>query len=381
MITHRAQSRREFLRATGRAGAATVLAVGWPSIRTSRASAKLPDKIVMGYLPVNAVLPMFAGPVNFWKDEGLNVEFSRFAGGPAILQALASGSIPVGDVGNGPAIVTASRGLPFIFPTFGGLSSKRFPYTRIMVRGDSPIKRIEELRGKTLALHQRGTMEDVSLGAAARVFQIQKEEFKITLIPYPNQAQVLQQKQVDAIYAAPPGDAVAERQFGARTLVETVDFIPFLGYTTLAVRRDFASEYPDAVTRLCKGWIRFCRWIDDNRELARKTSNENISIPAGIDPHVRLLHFARNGLPALPNLWHIYYLLLDAKIINPMASPEKLLDQYFVEPAKRFTLPALEELGWQKDPVLNELVTLQLPMLPKPVHEYHAPWEKQMLKG
>ena len=134
MTTSPSRSRRAFLRDVAVAvGALATL----DAPRVARAQAKLPDTIKMGYLPVNAVLPMYVSEaVNFWKDEGLKVEFLRFAGGPAILEALASGSIPCGDVGNSPAIVTASRGLPFIFPTLGGVSAKQFPYTRIMVHRD-----------------------------------------------------------------------------------------------------------------------------------------------------------------------------------------------------------------------------------------------------
>ena len=159
-------------------------------------------------------------------------------------------------------------GLP-VDGTMVGVTRDR-TYTRIMVRGDSPIKKIEDLKGKKLAIHQRGTMEDLSLGAVAKSFDIKKEDINITFVPFPNQPQALAQGLVDAIYTVPPFDAIMARRLGGRTLAVTSDFVPYLGYPTLAVRRDFTEQYPEAVDKLVRGWIKTLRWIRQNTDEARE---------------------------------------------------------------------------------------------------------------
>src|SRR4029078_712969 len=198
--------RREFLWTAGVGAAA--LAGGLMPVR--RSLAQTSPKVTIGYLPVNVDLPTFKRVVELWKSEGLNVELYRAQGGPAILQALASGDVPVGDVGMAPAVIAATRGLLFYYLTLSSASTPKFPLDRIMVLQDSPIKKFEALKGKTLAINQAGTMPDGSLSAASKKFRISKADIKLVPMPYPNMPQVLEQKQVDAIFPFPPADAVAE---------------------------------------------------------------------------------------------------------------------------------------------------------------------------
>ena len=323
--------RRDFLWTAG-AGAAAV-AGGFTPLR--RALAQASPKVTIGYLPVNVVLPAFKEVIDLWKAEGVNIELYRAQGGPAILQALASGDVPFGDVGMAPAVVAATRGLPFYYLTLSAVSTPKFPLDRIMVLPDSPIKKFEDLKGKTLAINQIGTMPDASLSAASKVFGISKADIKLVPIPYPNMPQVLEQKQVDAIFPFPPADSVAEVRNKARTLIDATALIPYLGYTTIAVRRDFADANPDTVKRFVKGTIKGQRWIADNIDKARESSNEFLQIPADIRSHVRMAYFTRNALTVLANAWHVYYVMLAGNIIKPPDDVAKMMNDYFVEPAKK----------------------------------------------
>jgi ABC-type nitrate/sulfonate/bicarbonate transport system substrate-binding protein len=330
----------------------------------------------MGYLPANTILLVFNQGARIWQDQGLNVEFVRFLGGPEILNALASASIPVAEVGVGPALLSALRGAPFVFFTLGSVSGKSYPFTRIMVNADSNIQKFADLGGKTLALHQRGTMEHLSLGAATARYGIPTADIKVQLVPLPNQPQVLAQKQVDAIYAVPPFDVVAEKKFGARTLVETTDFVPYLGYSALAMHKKFVAEYPEAVHRLLKAWIQFSRWVDDNAAQAQAASGKFLNIPPDIAPGVRVPYYTRNALPVMPNVYHIYQMYLAAKIVEPASNISSVINEYFVEPASRYTMKALEDVGRQPDPLVRDFLNTRLPLLKEPNSAYFAPWEK-----
>jgi len=345
-----------------------------------RSLAQTSPKVTIGYLPVNVDLPTFKEVVELWKSEGLNVELYRAQGGPAILQALASGDVPVGDVGMAPAVIAATRGLPFYYLTLSSASTPKFPLDRIMVLQDSPIKKFEDLKGKTLAINQAGTMPDASLSAASKKFGISKADIKLVPIPYPNMPQVLEQKQVDAIFPFPPADAVAEVRNNARTLIDATALIPYLGYTTIAVRRDFADANPDTVKRIVKGTIKGQRWIADNLDKARESANEFLQIPPDVRSKVRMAYFTRNGLSVLANAWHIYYVMLEGNIIKPSDDVAKMMNDYFVEPTKKFVLPALAEIGMQPDPGVKEMLTGSYPLLPQPTEAYHTEWDKQLLK-
>jgi|SRR5579871_284860 len=335
----------------------------------------------MGTFPVNTVLMSFHLGTNIWREQGLDIEFTKFIGGPEMVNAVASGSIPAAEIGVAPAILAALKGAPLLYFTLGSVSGRNYPFTRIMVNKDSGIRTFPDLEGKTLALHQRGTMEHLTLGAAAVKFQVPVNKINISLVPAPNQPQVLAQKQVEAIYALPPFDLIAERKFGARTLVETVDIMPYLGYTTLALHRNFVRDNPEAVHRLLKGWILFSRWVDDYTKEARRASNEYIGISGDVAEDIRIPFYTRNGLTVLPNVWHVYHMFLAAKTIEASPQIEKIIDDYFVQPTLQYTLKALDKVGRQNDPVVKDFLNSSLPLLPKPTSSYFAPWERDLAKA
>jgi ABC-type nitrate/sulfonate/bicarbonate transport system substrate-binding protein len=349
--------------------------------RSTPAIAKVPEKIIIGKLPFNTEVTVYAGAGDFFKEQGLTVEYFGGVGGPAVVQALAAGSIPVGDIGVAPALIAAARKLPLVSPALGALSAPHYPWDRIMVRDDSPIRTVADLKGKRFALHQRGTIEDFALIALKKTHGIGPEDMEIALIPAPNQPQVLAEKQVDAIFALPPFDTVAERKFNARTLIDGAGFIPYIGFGTFSFRSDFVEAYPEAAKGLMKAWIRICRWIDDNREKANAVGGAEIGIEEDLRSHVRLPYFARNGLPVLPNVWHFYQMLIDGKALDALDDPAKLIEQSVIEPTKRIALPALEEVGREADPEVVGMLRASYPLLPKPVDAYYADWERAILRG
>ena len=373
----RALDRRHLLKA----GAATLALVATPRALGIPAAwaASMPEKIVIGTLPFNTEVTAYIGDVDYFKDEGLTVELFHGQGGPAVVQALVGGSIPLGDVGVGPAILASARRLPIVQPALGAIGTARQPFSRIMVRADSPLVDVAQLKGRKLALHQRGTMEDLGLAALKKTHGIGREDLEIVLVPAERQPQALAQGQVDAIYALPPADAVAELRFGARTLINTADFIPYLGYGTLAMRRDFVDAYPEAARKAMRAWLLFCRWIDDNAQAARQASDESLGIDADLRDKQRLPYFARNALPVMPNVWHIYEMLVAARLMEATGDAAKLIEETVIEPTQRVTLPVLDALGWSKDGVVQDMLRANYPLLPKPPETYYAEWEKKLL--
>jgi ABC-type nitrate/sulfonate/bicarbonate transport system substrate-binding protein len=345
------------------------------------ALAQVPQKFVIGSQPINPVICSYIGMVDFFKEEGLNAEITRFQSGPAINQAIAAGNVAVGDVGIAPAVVAITRGLPVIVPYLGAYCTPTHPLERIMVREDSSIRSLDDLKGKKLAMFGRGTVTDLMLGALPKKSKIRKEDLELVLIPQGSQPAALRQGLVDAIFAVPPADTVAERQFKTRTIANGTDLVPYVGLGTVVVRRDFADAYPDATKKLFRACIRLARWIQDNEVLARRVAAKNLDLPDELATQTRIPLFARNGLPVMPNVWHAYEMLVKAKTIDPHPDPANLINNAVVEPAKRFVLPALEELGEQKDPQIEAMLKGEYPLLPKPAASYYADWEHRLVKA
>ena len=74
-------------------------------MRRCCASVAMPEKIVIGTLPINAAVTAYLGDVDYFTGEGLTVELFHGPNGPAVVQALVSGSLPLGDIGLSSAII------------------------------------------------------------------------------------------------------------------------------------------------------------------------------------------------------------------------------------------------------------------------------------
>ena len=169
-------------------------------------------------------------------------------------------------------------------------------------------------------------------------------------------------------------------QRAARTVANATDLVPYAGLGTVVLRRDFAETNPEAAKKLLRAYIRFDRWIDDNPADARKVMAKNLGLAQDVALEARIPSCSRNGLPVMPNVWHLYEMMVQVKTVDPHPDPAKLFNDGIVEPAKRLTLPAVEELGLQPDPEIEKILKGDYPLLPKPVESYYADWERRLLR-
>jgi ABC-type nitrate/sulfonate/bicarbonate transport system substrate-binding protein len=256
-------SRRSLMKRLGH-GAVAFAAISVSSrVLGLPAAAQGVPKIVLAKLPLNAMVTTYLGDIDFFKEEGLDIEISASQAKPAINQALEAGGVVVGDTGLPPAMVAMSRGIPILAPHLGAIVTPNRPFERIFVKQSSPIRTLNELKGKKLAMLGRGTVAELVLGALSRKSNIRKEDIELVLIPPPSQPAALEHGQVDAIFATPPTDTVAERRYKARSIANGTDIVPYLGAAGLVVRRDFAETYPEPTKRLLKAAVKLARWTRD----------------------------------------------------------------------------------------------------------------------
>jgi hypothetical protein len=235
---------------------------------------------------------------------------------------------------------------------------------------------VTDLRGKTVSVFALGTVDHFLLMTALLASKVDAKEVKILPIPLPNQPQALASGQVDAILAPPPADTVAEVQFGARMLADAVSFLPYYPSACLVAHTRWVDQNPELAKRLVVGWLKTNRWIDSNPGQARRAGGEVLKLTPEVADKMRIPHFLRNGLHSMAGLWNLYYMMVANGAIQAVSDPEVLMRRYFIEPAQKILLPALQELGAEKDPEVEELVRTKLPYLPKDPEAYLGPWER-----
>jgi ABC-type nitrate/sulfonate/bicarbonate transport system substrate-binding protein len=102
-------------------------------------------------LPVNV-----ADKLGLFKKHGLDVKIANFTGGSKMSQAMVAGSIDIG-VGAGTEMAFVAKGAPIIAVCDDAPS---IPFIGIAVPWDSPISKIDQLKGKKVGISSAGSLTD-----------------------------------------------------------------------------------------------------------------------------------------------------------------------------------------------------------------------------
>lgn len=213
--------RRRFLSSTLRlAGAA---AFGLPPLAASfsaysrdesRASPAIPAGVTLRVGLASRLGPdvqlQIAGAL---RDLPYRIEWASFDAAPPALEALLSGHIDVFSGGDTPTLAIAARpGNAFVV----GAQNNGL-YGALLVRGDSPLHQVSELKGKRVAVF-RGSGFHNSLVSIIEQAGLRWQDIEpVYLTPADGLAGLVSGK-VDAWGIWDPNAAIAQRQYGARIL-------------------------------------------------------------------------------------------------------------------------------------------------------------------
>ncbi|WP_454690419.1 ABC transporter substrate-binding protein [Achromobacter aloeverae] len=244
--------------------------------------AQAADKVRIGYwssgvsLGYGSVLEA----TDFLKQQNLDVEFVKFPDVNAPLRALASNSIDLAFGAPAAGVFSsAAEGVPIkIF------AATQPADVQFVVPEGSPIKSLDQLRGKKVGMSPAGSSVAVIAGAVlAGNHGIKANDFSLVGGNESRLAQFLAQKQVDA--AALRSVTVAQltdlkvTRLGSfadewKTLTKS-DSVPYIGIG--AVRSDFVAQHPDTVAHVIAGLRNALAWGDSHRDevvnILRKSAN------------------------------------------------------------------------------------------------------------
>lgn len=187
-----------------------VLAVLLVILTAAPGRAAEPLNIRIASVGVAAILPILFGKPELLKHSGTSytVEFVNFAGSASALTALATGDIQIAGLAySSLALAIQNAHMTDIRIILDGFQDGVGDYfsTPFLVRNDSGIKTIEDLRGKVLASNGIGGAVDMGIRYNLRKHGLEeKHDYTIIEAQFPSMRAVLAEKRADLVGVVPP---------------------------------------------------------------------------------------------------------------------------------------------------------------------------------
>jgi ABC-type nitrate/sulfonate/bicarbonate transport system substrate-binding protein len=179
------------------------------------------EKVKIGYLRIVNSLPTFvAVEKGLFEQEGLKVELIPFESGTLIIDALVTGRIDANCCSAITGFWFAAQGAPDRFKIFlaYGTPSRKNPAFVAVVKKDSPLKELKDLKGKRVGTYPGAS--SVELARAIIRTRIDPEGIVFQEVPPALLISALAAGQIDAFFAPEPTGMIAISQGIGRHLVE-----------------------------------------------------------------------------------------------------------------------------------------------------------------
>jgi NitT/TauT family transport system substrate-binding protein len=223
----------------------------------------------------DAIIPVNVGDkLGIFKKHGLTLKIVDFSGGSKMVQALTAGAIDIGD-GAGTEMAFVAKGAPMLAVCE---STGRAPFLSVGVPWDSPIKTLEDLKGKTIGVSSAGSFSDWSGHQLARKYGWGPDGVKTVAIgggPAPMRA-ALRTHLVDAAISTTALFLSFEQTKEGRLIAPVSTFEGNVASGALFASNRLIAHNPDAIRAFLAAWI-------ETVDYMRAHKAETVKITSGIN--------------------------------------------------------------------------------------------------
>ena len=244
-------------------------------IHAAAASAK---KLTLAYSSLGSLQTAMwmAKETKVYEKYGLEADLIYISSGPTVIQALLGNDLQAGLAATNALIAAAGRGAPLV----GVLTTSNVPYHKLYVQPD--IKRVEDLRGKTLGVTRFGSLSD----NLTRIY-LRKNGLE-------NAVSVRQMGGVREVFAAfeqrmIQGAVQGEMRVAANTPVHVLARLEDMGIKlsmdVLAASRDWLQRNPQTVDGMIRAYVEGVSVLNNQKDLARKIISKYVRMtdPSQLD--------------------------------------------------------------------------------------------------
>ncbi|MBX8553163.1 aliphatic sulfonate ABC transporter substrate-binding protein [Pseudomonas cichorii] len=218
------------------------------------------------YSPVSLVLKHFGWVEKALPNSKVSWVFSQ--GSNRSLEYLNSGGADFGSSASLSAVLARANGSPiksvYVY--------SRAEWTALVVRKDSPLKSVNDLKGKKIAATKGTDPYLFTLRSLAKA-GLEKNDVELLHLQHPDGRTALEKGDVDAWAGLDPHMAASELQAGSRLLYRNKDFN---SYGVISVTEAFAKAHPQTLSTVIKAYEQARHWaIAHPEEFAKLLADES----------------------------------------------------------------------------------------------------------
>jgi len=290
------------------------------------------EQIDVGIIPIVAIAPLALGvEKGFFDEEGLNVELHVAQGGAALVPAVSSGQYKFAFSNNLSVMLARAQGLPVrIVSAANSAGTAPDPIEEALaVPADSPIKSVEDLAGKTVAVN---TLNNIVHLANLRTLEeagVDPSSVKFIEVGFPDMPLALEEGRVDAADVAEPF-LTQVKQAGGTVIAEPFRVLqPNLYISSWFTTDQFIEQNPGCVEGFVTALNRSKEYATENPDEVRALIPELLGVDEQLAQEIALAYWP-TGLPEEESLEVLGDAAVDYGVLDPQARPS--LDEILHQP-------------------------------------------------
>jgi sulfonate transport system substrate-binding protein len=242
------------------------------------AFAQAPNELRVGYQK-NGILVIARQQAALEKRfPGTAIKWVEFSAGPPLLEAMNAGAIDIGAVGDSPPIFAQAAGANSVYAAGQPITNGQ----GILVRGDSNIRSIAELKGKRVGFAKGSSAHNVTVAALEHAGLTYADITPVYLNP-PEATSAFTRGSIDAWAIWDPYYAIGELRAGGRVLVHAHEIIKSNSF--YIANRAFAARQPAFLRDVIDVLAEVGRWAETHRSDVGKSLAEVTGVDLAIQSH------------------------------------------------------------------------------------------------
>jgi NitT/TauT family transport system substrate-binding protein len=196
----------------------------------------------VGVIPIADTAPLYLGlDQGFFEDEGIDLSIETATGGAAIVPAVVSGDYEFGFSNLISLMVATDKGLPLklVSSAVASTGNINSDTGAVIVKGDSPIKTLADLDGKTVSTNSLNNIVDTLMRSIIDSNGGDSSTVSFVEIPFPDAGVAVDNGQVDAAFVVEPFVTAA---------VENGNRVLSYGYAEFDENLDISAYFASAAT-------------------------------------------------------------------------------------------------------------------------------------